>query len=598
MHACMLSFLCVCCVQRQAAEPDRSVLALSIALQHPDLSTDPRIMCAAARACKAWRAAVQQCSACNTAITINPEASLPQLCSLARWLAKHAPLVTCITAVCGFQTPLRTVHGLLWGQHVATAQQLLEHALQLAAIRAAAAAAAATPPPTSAAAPPTQQQQGLRLRRFTSNCLVTTDTLAALPGHSLTRLELNLMHSSSMDGSLLSAALANLSRLQHLSLSSTSKQRPVAGSCLLGLMQLGQLTSLELKGVWSADTAAPLQQLLSQPLPLQQLHLDLWRTSSMQRPPALDLAALVQLRGLSIINDLPDGSVLPLQLQQLHLGDGAISADGWSMLLPLQQLQQLTLVVMLEEQEPMLGLTELRALQHLVLRYSRDTDVGATAAAWRQLPQLQELSIGHMLYSPSKEEMESVVSGIAAASSLTQLHLQVYEVTWFDGAAAAELISMAACAQIACLSRLKDLTLTCEHHEHKWLEAGDALALTALTGLTSLCLRGLDAAVGDLEATALACNVPQLRDLDLSDTSLDSMVCLAAIAKLTQLTKLSLRDPYERTTLSQRGLMLLTSLSRLQELDVGEVEAGGVTAQGLGQIWAAVRGQQRQQRVG
>jgi hypothetical protein len=55
-------------------QPDQAALAtlaVSIALSHPALSTEPRVLCAAARTCRARRQAVQQCSACNTAVAFN-----------------------------------------------------------------------------------------------------------------------------------------------------------------------------------------------------------------------------------------------------------------------------------------------------------------------------------------------------------------------------------------------------------------------------------------------------------------------------------------------------------------------------------------------
>jgi hypothetical protein len=52
------------------------LLGLSIALEHPALSTDPRILCTAARACNAWREAVQQCQVRSTAVVFHPEATL------------------------------------------------------------------------------------------------------------------------------------------------------------------------------------------------------------------------------------------------------------------------------------------------------------------------------------------------------------------------------------------------------------------------------------------------------------------------------------------------------------------------------------------
>jgi hypothetical protein len=93
--------------------------------------------------------------------------------------------------------------------------------------------------------------------------------------------------------------------------------------------------------------------------------------------------------------------------------------------------------------------------------------------------------------------------------------------------------------------------------------AGDAQALTALTGLTRLVLSYLEAGVGDAAATAIASSCQQLQCLDLRGCRLRSMECLAAVRQLTQLTELQLE---ENKRLTRQQLMLLTGLKRLQQL--------------------------------
>lgn len=69
----------------------RCTLALSIAVDHPALSADARILCSAACVCKGWRQAVQQCSACNTAVNIGPTfASHPKQTALLVKLSSFA----------------------------------------------------------------------------------------------------------------------------------------------------------------------------------------------------------------------------------------------------------------------------------------------------------------------------------------------------------------------------------------------------------------------------------------------------------------------------------------------------------------------------
>lgn len=197
--------------------------------------------------------------------------------------------------------------------------------------------------------------------------------------------------------------------------------------------------------------------------------------------------------------------------------------------------------------------------------------------------------------------MEAILAGIAGSTSLTTLHLAVPTVFGEGGNnddddddaddGDHQVLRVAVCARLTSLSSLRDLTVTGEH-TRGMLEAGDALALTALTGLTSLSLCNLDAALGDLEANALACNLTQLRDLDLTDAWLGDMVCLAAIARRTQLTGLALWFNTSSSDLTQRGLMMLTTLLRLQEL--GLYECGDIS---LDAFWAAVPGRQRPQPV-
>jgi aminoglycoside phosphotransferase len=69
---------------------------------------------------------------------------------------------------------------------------------------------------------------------------------------------------------------------------------------------------------------------------------------------------------------------------------------------------------------------------------------------------------------------------------------------------------------------------------------GDALALTALTGLTRLALQGGETGVTDEVAAALARNLTQLQHLDLRRCPLGSYNCFHEIGQLTQLTELQL----------------------------------------------------------
>jgi hypothetical protein len=208
--------------------------ALVIALDHPALSADPAILCAAARACKAWREAVQQCGACNTAVEVSLGAPLSRLCSFAHWLLQHAALVKSMNIS---QSGCLEVNGLPWILHLEAAQHLLRQAMQLAAPAAAA----------SGWTLRTQQQQQQQQQRLNNISSITMGgdaaMLRALPAHSLTSIELYQLRPTPPNRPAVCAALAGLTSLRQLRLDAS-----VSG--LAGIVQLSQLTFLE---VWGVD---------------------------------------------------------------------------------------------------------------------------------------------------------------------------------------------------------------------------------------------------------------------------------------------------------------------------------------------------------
>jgi hypothetical protein len=120
---------------------------------------------------------------------------------------------------------------------------------------------------------------------------------------------------------------------------------------------------------------------------------------------------------------------------------------------------------------------------------------------------------------------------------------------------------------------------------------GDALALSALTGLTRLAVldteRGLDTAA----ASAIAGSLKQLRHLELHcpEVDLSSSELLAALGQLTQLTALHLKH---NVRMKSQELMQLTGLRRLKKLQVDKTE-GFTFKVGLA-FWTAVRQLQQQ----
>uniref|UniRef100_A0A383VBF8 Uncharacterized protein n=1 Tax=Tetradesmus obliquus TaxID=3088 RepID=A0A383VBF8_TETOB len=426
-----------------------------------------------------------------------------------------------------------------------------------------------------------QRQQAMQVPSFSSITMAgTVGMLAALPAHSLTHLHLEQLFAP-CDGAVVSAALVRLSSLQELRLGDVGS---VSCDCLAALAQLKQLTSLELGEEDQMMKDADLQQLLVQPLPLRvlRLHCSGW-------DPCLDLSRWTQLQEFTFSSSYRDGelhAVFPAQLQKLQLGTMARKED-FQPILPLQQLRSRVLIDEVGSPEMLLRLAQLPALQHLSLRYYYFDVAEDAAAAFPQMPQLQELEMYPVYRSPSRGQWQAIRSGLAACTSLTKLQLEVSvepgaENEPYDAEDQRVFEAVELCGKVAGLTNLKELCLG-----RSYLVPGDALALTTLTGLTRLELQLVNAGVGDLAATAIAGSCQQLRHLDLRSCSLGSMACLAAVRHLTQLTELHLDG---NSGLTVQGLMLLTRLKRLKHLGVDRSEQ--VTDQVVQCFWTSVRQQQ------
>jgi hypothetical protein len=455
-------------------------------------------------------------------------------------------------------------------QYRAVAEQLLLPVLQLTKAPPDA-AAAATAAGQGVAASFSQQQRRLRLSSFSSN-LRAAGMLGALPADSLTVLNLGPVDSIGADGRQLSALIARLSSLKELTLHRPGT-KSMPGSCFEGIAQLTGLTALELGYLWR-EVDEPLQQLLSQRLPLRRLCLKM-------HPPVLDMTALASLTELIMDhdNELQPGSKLPAQLQRFFLS----YCEETSALLGLQQLQHVSLGVCFEDPEQLRCLAQLPALQHLSLEYWDVTHAAPTAPAWQHLSQLSELTLEYDNDNPSAQQMAAILAGVAAATSLTKLSLEAG--AWGvdeDQAGDEGMTELAACASLASLTCLKDLTVG----SRSCLVPGDAVALTALTSLTRLNLAYTGGAVDDVAASALACTLTQLRSLDLRNCMLGGLLaCLAPIAHLSQLTELRLAGV---EGLTRRGLMLLTRLTQLRQLSVEHNDE--VTQDWMDQVfWPALR---------
>jgi hypothetical protein len=411
--------------------------------------------------------------------------------------------------------------------------------------------------------------------------------LAALPADSLHNLDLTIRVEDD-DSIDLSAVLARLSMLRQLQLrcaanSAGSGTTLHIESSLTSLGQLTGLTSMTLDGGEDAHWANPqemLQQVLAQQPPLREFQLLGWYAGGMQRA---DFAVLSRLENLVVAGSDMSISALPNSLQQLELPVDS-SGETMSAVLLLQQLQRLRLLQGFPEQQPLLQLTQLPALQHLALQYRQSSVAAAAAALWPQLPQLQELQIEYWSGrngEPTQREMASILYGLAGCRNLTKLALSARQQSSEEGGSS-QMQPVAACSMLAGLTQLRDLCI----HSDSVLASEDALGLSVLTRLTRLVLNGVGAGVGDVPATAIACSLKQLRHLDLQNCALGSMHCLAVVGRLTKLTELRLEG---NDGLTCERLLLLTRLSQLQELGVSE---DAVDAHAVRLFWAAVRGQQ------
>jgi hypothetical protein len=446
------------------------------------------------------------------------DAPLSHLCSFARWLPKHAALVARLTiSLPAVHSEPQNVDGLLWELHSEAAQQLLQQALQLSTALPAATAAAYHSTAAQQQQQQQQQPQPLRLPNISSVTMPgNAGMLAALPAHSLTHLRI-LQLWQPVNYAAVFAALSQLRNLQQLYIDDTD----ISANCPASLVQLSQLTLLELDGFgYDAEEAKmqQLQQLLAQPLPLQVL-----RMPEFNAEHGLDLSQLTQLLELSL-GDAMHNAVFPPQLQQLEVGYMQ-SEEDLKVILQLQQLQRLSFKVVVGRPEWLLSLAKLPALQSLALQYFPgyySTQIAAdTAAAWSQLPQLRELLLPYTDDSPapfSQQQWDAICSGISASTRLTKLQLSIDEcstVNLKQRVTHGKLEGLEVCAKLAGLTNLKDLSMEQSH-----LAPGDALALTALTGLTRLVLALVGHGVNDLVVTAIASSCQQLRRLNLTGSGL------------------------------------------------------------------------------
>jgi hypothetical protein len=203
------------------------------------------------------------------------------------------------------------------------------------------------------------------------------------------------------------------------------------------------------------------------------------------------------------------------------------------------------------QQQPLLQLAQLPALQHLALQYFHGAAAAAaTAPTWKLLPQLRELVNEHAEGNdvddlPTKQQWSAIMAGIATATSLTMLNLDPRMCKEEDPVVqagevplvATEPCEVAPCAKLTRLLGLKELSIGSDYGVH--MAPGDALAPTALTGLTRLQLWYAEHGVDASAVTAMARVLKQLQDLclyrcDLQLGSNEGMLCYALLCCAVQ----------------------------------------------------------------
>jgi hypothetical protein len=480
-------------------------------------------------------------------------------------------------------------------------QQLLHKALQDAAKQAdagaagASAAAAALPTSTDAVRDNStqqqqqQQQRGWRLASFSSDLPGAPDLLPLLPCHSLTQLSLSfksiLYRLAAPTSALVQLSeLTRFTSLQCLTLDSSHGYCWLPDGCLPGLAQLSQLTSLTLLGDFMPPVKGmgkQLQQLLAHALPLQRLRIEVVDVydNILDLLPLPNLTHLTRLEEIIIDNVIADGVALPTQLCSLRLGPDYSASNIARLVLPLQHLQHLHLSPMSMEPWQLLELARLPKLKSLALHCCVVHEACHVSATWRLLPQLNEISMeffkGAIWHPVDDVEqcMQVLLADAGAAKQLTRLHV---DFTAFY----VPYRPIAVCAGLAQLASLRGLTLF-----EVRLMPGDALALSALTGLTQLeildvhnCIQwytlsslglgpawdsNLRQAVCTRSGTALVRSLSQLCSLRIQGCSYHTgdKEFVAAVGQLHQLTELHL----DGHGLTRHDLMHLTGLSSLQQ---------------------------------
>lgn len=539
--------------------------ALSVALKHSTLAAKQQNICTLLQVSKAVQAVLQQSAAGVTDIQFSCEMRTSQLhkvASFAAWLERHLGLVQSIT-----NTRVWTLPDAEWKAVQTAVQQLIQ--LSFKAAGSAAGLAGGSSVSTIMPIFP--------LGSYSSNIPVSAGLFAALPAGSLTRLEVQAPENGNW--------LSGLSKLRHLRELRLGGKVP--GDWAVEFSKLTQLTNLQLLGIDEA-AVSNLQQ-----LPTQLQYLKILALYNLPSPSVLmNLQHLVCLRQLDLTHggnlQFANGCALPAQLQHLKVLADAPVVDVLG-LSGLQQLETLELHSV-DEGGKLMQLTTLGRLQHLALRCPSSSGAGLEldrAAACKYLAALRQLEIGY-IRDIGVQQWQTLVQHLAALSLLTMLDVRFGSIRSENGVVVYPS-SLVVCEHLRSLVQLKELTLIVNKLDvgvqGQLLPTQDAQHLTALTALRQLSLSYFPY----VDTTTLALLALKLTNLELLDIGGDSQglgtAALPAIASLSNLQSLSLPSNALNETDAQRGLLLLTGLTRLTEL-LGFEQAG---SEALDTFWARVR---------
>jgi hypothetical protein len=508
------------------------------------------------RTCKAWQAALQQCSAGHLSINTAFAPSLHKPLALSRfavWLPKHSGLVGQL--VFGRERNFKQT-----ADEFAAAEQILALSIQHAAHRAAAPEAAPL----------------LRLRSITINFLCSPALLQALPAAALTKLVLSYSRNDwpahlPLNSSNITQGLQRLIGLQELHLTCSEQQGSwVQNACLAAVGQLTQLTKLQMCCVAAGSNLSLL------PRQLCDLQLRVCCSSSTDHSSSSTAVALGHLSALRqlemyLYGDPGLGSILPTGLTGLTVL-GVDDSDNYSSmqhisLVQLQQLQQLWLRNAAVDVPQLQALSRVSALTSISFEHHNMLHASRQAPAWRHLSALKALYLHSMCMVGSDEQVSNaqllgqadslaLLECLAAATSLTHLQLM----------GQIEGPQQAWCGYLTSLQQLRCLTL----YDQLPLDREDLLQLTALTNLLGLKVVEV-AALDDAAAVALAMRLTNLRQLCIEQVRLTSAAALPALAALTGLTRLFLSTSCETVQLDCADLKLLTALTRLRVFDTEDL---------------------------